>query len=179
MISKDIVISWFKGLNGDDRIELMCSLLDYCLPSEIRFIGTYLESSAQKDYYGFRNFESVANNPNDLTYLYPLEDVIIRRRLCLYIALLHSSNRQAAAVLFGLLSEFQPSGILDDECLTELSLLYTLAANHPAFSFNQKHVLRAKLKFLRVQAVISTSDLGEVSFITIKIATALSSAPLH
>lgn len=121
MITKDIAISWFKGLSGDDRIELMCLLLDYCLPSELRFIGTYLESAAQKDYYGFRTYESAANNPNDLTYLYPLEDVIIRRRLCLYVALLHSSNRQAAAVLFGLLSDFQPSVNLDDEALSELS----------------------------------------------------------
>lgn len=162
MISKEIAISWFKGLSGDDRIDLMCLLLDYCLPLELRFIGTYLESAAQKDYYGFRTYESAANNPNDLTYLYPLEDITIRRRLCLYVALLHSTNRQAAAVVFGILSDFQPSGILDDELLTELSLLYTLAANHPAFSFNQKHVLRSKLKCIRLQSVSTTSDLGEV-----------------
>ena len=153
MISKEIAISWFKGLSGDDRIELMCSLLDFCLPSELRFVGTYLEAAAQKDYFGFRTYESAANNPNDLSYLYPLEDVAIRRRLCLYVALLHSSNRQAAAVLFGILSDFQPSAILDDEILTELSLLYTLSANHPAFSFNQKHVLRSKLKYLRLEFI--------------------------
>ncbi|XP_031567227.1 zinc finger CCHC domain-containing protein 2-like isoform X2 [Actinia tenebrosa] len=161
MISKEIVISWFKGLSGDDRIDLMCLLVDYCLPSELRFIGTYLEAAAQKDYYGFRTYESAANNPTDLSYMYLLEDPIIRRRLCLYIALLHSSNRQAAAVLFGILNDFHPSGLLDEEVLTELSLLYTLTSNHPAFSFHQKHVLRSKLKVLRMQSVTTTSDLGE------------------
>ncbi|EDO26123.1 predicted protein, partial [Nematostella vectensis] len=124
-------------------------------------IGTYLESAAQIDYFAFKTYESTANNPTDLSYLYLLDDAQVRRNLCLCLALLHSNNRQAAAVLYGNLNDFQPSSSLDPDVQAELALLFTMAANHPAFSFHQKHVLRSKLKVLR--QTVTTSDLSEVN----------------
>lgn len=161
MIQKESVISWFKSLDGDDRIDLMCNLLDCCLPWEIRFLGTFIEAQVQRDYPAFRQPESTANNPFDLSCLTCLYDVHVRRRLCVSLALLHSSNRQAASVLFGILNDFQPSSLGEEEFFTELSLLITMSAHHPAFSFHQKHTLSAKLKQLK-QSANHTSDLSEV-----------------
>ena len=163
MIHKESVISWYRTLSADDRIEVMCNLLDCCLPWEIRFLGTYLEAQVQRDYPAFRQPESTANNPTDLSYLCCLDDAHIRRRLCVSLALLHSTNRQAAAVLFGILNNYDPSSMLEQEFFTELSLLMTMSAHHPAFSFNQKHILRTKLKHIK-QSESHTSDLSEVSF---------------
>lgn len=160
MIQKESVISWFKSLDGDDRIDLMCNLLDCCLPWEIRFLGTFIEAQVQRDYPAFRQPESTANNPFDLSCLTCLYDVHVRRRLCVSLALLHSSNRQAASVLFGILNDFQPSSLGEEEFFTELSLLITMSAHHPAFSFHQKHTLSAKLKQLK-QSANHTSDLSE------------------
>ena len=167
MLYKESVVSWFKGLNGDERIDLMCLLLDCCLPWEVRFLGTYLESLAQKDYASFRRPESTANNPSDLGYLYCIEDSEIRKRLCISVALLHSTNRQAAGVLFAILKDLQVqflgTSAVEEEILTEISLLLTMTANHPAFSFHQKNILRSKLKQLR-ESRSSCSDLSEECF---------------
>lgn len=159
MIQKETVISWFKGLSADDRIDLMCNLLDCCLPWEIRFLSTFLEAQVHRDYPAFRQPESTANNPTDLSCLSCLHDVHVRRRLCVSLALLHSSNRQAAAVMFGILNDYRPSTLVEGEFFTDLALLMTMSAHHPAFSFHQKHTLRAKLKLLR-QSVNHTSDLS-------------------
>ena len=161
MIKKDTVISWFKGLCADDRIDLICNILDCCLPWEIRFFNTFMEAHVQRDYLAFRQAESTANNPTDLSCLVCLDDSHIRRKLCVCLALLHSSNRQAAAVMFGILDDYQPSTFVEEEFFTELSLLMTMSAHHPAFSFHHKHVLHAKLKQLK-QAANRTSDLSEV-----------------
>lgn len=161
MIQKESVITWFKGLSADDRIDLMCNLLDCCLPWEIRFLSTFIEAQVQTDYPAFRQPESTANNPTDLSCLSCLHDVHVRRKLCVSLALLHSSNRQAAAVMFGILNDFQPSSLAEEEFFTDLALLMTMSAHHPAFSFHQKHTLRAKLKQLK-QSANHTSDLSEV-----------------
>jgi len=160
MIRKESVISWFKGLSGDDRIDLMCNLLDCSLPWEIRFFSTFLEAQVQRDYPVFRQAESTANNPTDLSCLLCLDDAHIRRRLCVLLALLHPTNRQAAAVLFGILNDYQPSALVEEEYFTELSLLMTMSAHHPAFSFHQKHVMLNKLKQLKHSAN-RTSDFSE------------------
>lgn len=160
MIQKESVLSWFKGLSADDRIDVMCNLLDCCIPWEIRFLSTFIEAQVQRDYPAFRQPESTANNPTDLSCLSCLHDVHVRRKLCVSLALLHSSNRQAAAVLFGILNDFQPSSLAEEEFFTDLSLLMTMSAHHPAFSFHQKHTIRAKLKQLK-QSANQTSDLSE------------------
>lgn len=162
MIQKETVISWFKGLPGDDRIDLMCNLLDCSLPLEIRFFSTFLEAHVQRDYPVFRQAESTANNPTDLSCLLCLDVAHVRRKLCVCLGLLHSSNRQAAAVLFGILNDYQPSTLAEEEFFTELSLLMTMSAHHPAFSFHQKHTLQSKLKQIK-QSANRTSDLSEVT----------------
>lgn len=162
MLQKESVISWFKSLSGGDRVDLLCNLLNCSLPWEIRFYSTFLEAQVQRDYPVFRQAESTANNPTDLSGLFCLEDAHIRRKLCVCLALLHSSNRQAAAVLFGILNDYPPSTLVEEEFFSELLLLMTMSAHHPAFSFHQKHTMRARLNLLK-HSQNRTSDLSEVS----------------
>ena len=88
MCTTESVISWFRGIEADERIEVMCLLMDCCLPWEIRFLGTYIETVAQKDYQALRQAESTANNPTDLSYLQCFKkDVFTRHKLlCISLA---------------------------------------------------------------------------------------------
>ncbi len=161
MINKEDITVWFKGLEGDERIELMCSLLDCCLPLELRFLGTYIEYAANKHYSNLQRYERTAN---DATFgqLKNLHDSTIRRKFCIYLALLYSHNKRAATDLFKFLEHFQPNddfsekennlsvnGIIgtDDETyMNEIKLLFSMGSYHPAFTFQQKEILRSKFR---------------------------------
>lgn len=161
MVCKEDVVKWFKGLEGDERIDLMCCLLDCCLPLELRFLGTYIEFAASKHYGNLQKYEKTAN---DSTFgeLRDLYDATVRRKFCIYLALLYSYNKKAATELFKFLEHFKltdgkrkisgdklsVNGVScseDDTCLNEIKLLLSMASYHPAFTFQQKEVLRKKL----------------------------------
>ena len=176
IVSQEEVCIWFKShLEGHSRIELMCSLLDICLPLELRFLGTYLEYAAGKHHAHLQKWEKDANNAS--TFLVTdLSDATTRRRLCLFLTLLHSHNKALATKLFDVLSLYenlasliqvrssslssyntkqgdQPEKEVENNVSTEydstswneFKLLLTLSSLHPAFSFNQRHVIREKL----------------------------------
>ena len=177
-ISQEDVCIWFKShLEGHSRIELMCSLFDICLPLELRFLGTYLEYAAGKHHAHMQKWEKDANNPTSFLVT-DLSDAIIRRRLCLFLTLLHSHNKSIATKLFDILSLYEnlaslvqissssapnakhvdqhqgekaiPSESTEVECdstsWNEFKLLLTLSSLHPAFSFNQRLIIREKLE---------------------------------
>ena len=162
MFCIDAIVSWFSGARADERIQALCLLLDCSLPLEIRFLGTYLETLAQKDYQAFRQAESNGNNPADLSCLCLMEDQTTLHKLCVSLALLHSSNRQGAAVIFGILSEVDVSAVLERERYAELALLLRMSIHHPAFSFHQKCILQSKLDHLKQRHAFPKTDLIEV-----------------
>ena len=128
----------------------MCTLLNMCLPFEVRYLGTCVEDLGKRDYNVLRDTEHRANNVSDLAELTNLgmTDKRTRRKLALYMALLHSCNYSCAVVLYKNLSNFDFQEINnflngtnfmpDDQPLEELLLLYTMALNHPAFNYEQK-----------------------------------------
>lgn len=161
MVCKEEITLWFKGLEGDQRVDLMCNLLDCCLPLELRFLGTYIEFAASKHYGNLQKYEKTANEAT-FGELRDLYDATIRRKFCIYLALLYSHNKKAATDLFQFLEHFQLTGdkskekednltvngiISGDEetCINEIKLLLSMASFHPAFTFNQKQILRNKL----------------------------------
>uniref|UniRef100_T2M5D0 Zinc finger CCHC domain-containing protein 2 n=1 Tax=Hydra vulgaris TaxID=6087 RepID=T2M5D0_HYDVU len=167
--SQEEINIWFKNLEGHSRIELMCTLLDSCLPLELRFLGTYLEYAAGKHYTHLLKLEKDANNKNSI-YFSSLSDQETRRRLCIFLALLHSHNKIAALNLFNILNEYSlesktenvlhrsdsieksaENKNIDDNWIektsrNEMKLLLTMGSFHPAFNFNQRQSLRKKLK---------------------------------
>lgn len=160
-LKREGVYRWFSGLSSAQRVEFLCGLLDLCVPVELRFLGSCLEDLARKDYHSLRDAEIKANNPADLALLANMTDEVIRSKLLVSLALLGSDNRAVAGVLFRTLTHVD--AIIHDYGLRlsdgrtgeQFLLLFTMAANHPAFSFHQKQVLRQQLA--QIQEILQSS----------------------
>ncbi|XP_041976498.1 cyclin-K [Aricia agestis] len=143
MVCKEDVVSWFKELESYKRIDAMCTLLNMCLPFELRFIGTYLEELGKRDFQELRGAELRANNPTDLAADIGGADTDsrTRRKMALYVSLLRSCNFACATTLYNAMVNLEQSGLLKGlygDLLEEILLLYTMALHHPAFTFDQK-----------------------------------------
>nr|XP_020644005.1 zinc finger CCHC domain-containing protein 14 [Pogona vitticeps] len=161
-LQRETVYRWFSELPSPQRVEFLCGLLDLCIPLELRFLGACLEDLARKDYHSLRDSEIKANNPADLGSLTNLTDEVVRSKLLVSLALLGSSHREAAGVLFRTLTHIDSVihnyGLQLNEGRTgdEFLLLFTMASNHPAFSFHQKQVLRQELT--KIQNIVASTS---------------------
>ncbi|XP_055047780.2 zinc finger CCHC domain-containing protein 14 [Misgurnus anguillicaudatus] len=150
-VQREDVYRWFSVLSSAHRAEFLCGLLDLCVPIELRFLGSCLEDLARKDYHSLRDAEIKANNPADLANLTNITDEVVRSKLLVSLALLSSDNRVAAGVLFRTLTHIDTIinnyglQLNDGQTGEQFLLLFTMASNHPAFSFHQKQVLRQEL----------------------------------
>lgn len=147
MICKDDLVSWFKNLESYKRIDVMCTLLNLCLPFELRFLGTCLEELGRRDAQDLRGVELRVNNPQEfVSDLGSFQnghptDMKIRRKMALYLALMRACNRTGVNELFKTLDRWGErdfSKFSDGDPLQELLLVYTMATNHPVFSFEQR-----------------------------------------
>ncbi|KAI1904530.1 hypothetical protein AGOR_G00006590 [Albula goreensis] len=160
-VQREGVYRWFSQLNSAQRAEFLCGLLDLCVPIELRFLGSCLEDLARKDYHSLRDAEIKANNPADLANLTNITDEVVRSKLLISLALLNSDNREAAGVLFRTLTHIDSIinnyglQLNDGQTGDQFLLLFTMASNHPAFSFHQKQVLRQGL--LQIQGILQTT----------------------
>lgn len=146
MICPKDVLQWFKTLESYKRIDTMCSLLEACLPFELRFLGTCLEELGRRDSPELRGMELRANNPQDLAAdMHNCQkgeptDIKIRRKMALYLALIRACNRNCVSEIFRTLEcwgERDFASMSDQDTLLELLLVYTMAAKHPVFSYHQ------------------------------------------
>nr|XP_054589352.1 zinc finger CCHC domain-containing protein 14 isoform X1 [Nothobranchius furzeri] len=150
-VQREGVYCWFSCLTSAQRVEFLCGLLDLCVPIELRFLGSCLEDLARKDYHSLRDAEIKANNPADLSGLTNITDEVVRSKLLVSLALLGSDSREAAGVLYRTLTHIHTVinnyglALNDGRTEEQFLLLFTMAANHPAFSFHQKQVLRQQL----------------------------------
>ncbi|KAI3355040.1 hypothetical protein L3Q82_017922 [Scortum barcoo] len=109
-LDKETVFEWFGlHLNPARRVEFMCGLLHMCQPLELRFLGSYLEDLARKDYHVLRDFEFRANSPSDLGLLTDVIDPVVRSKLLVCLSLLGSDSRECAGILFRILSHVDPA----------------------------------------------------------------------
>lgn len=162
-LDKESVFEWFGlHLNPARRIEFMCGLLHMCQPLELRFLGSYLEDLARKDYHVLRDFECRANSASDLGLLTDPVDPVVRSKLLVCLSLLQSDNRECAGILFRILSHVDPALLrksypqhlsFHPPCpdpaagaLEQLALLFTMASVHPAFHFHQRELVRERLE---------------------------------
>ncbi|XP_050362378.1 uncharacterized protein LOC126781436 isoform X2 [Nymphalis io] len=156
MVCKEDVVSWFKELESYKRIDAMCTLLNMCLPFELRFIGTYLEELGKRDFQELRGAELRANNPTDLAADIGGADTDsrTRRKMALYVSLLRSCNFACATTLYNAMVSLEQSGLLKGlygDLLEEILLLYTMALHHPAFTFDQKSHFGEILEKLKME----------------------------
>ncbi|XP_023806071.1 zinc finger CCHC domain-containing protein 2 isoform X1 [Oryzias latipes] len=99
-LDKETVFEWF-GLHSNPakRIEFMCGLLHMCQPLELRFLGSYLEDLARKDYHVLRDHECRANTLSEVGMLTNALDPVVRSKLLVFLSLLGSDNRECAGIL--------------------------------------------------------------------------------
>lgn len=165
-VQREGVFRWFSSLTSAQRAEFLCGLLDLCVPVEIRFLGSCLEDLARKDYHSLRDAEIKANNPADLSGLTNITDEVVRSKLLVSLALLGSDNREAARVLYRTLTHIDTVinnyglALNDGRTGEEFLLLFTMASNHPAFSFHQKQVLRQQLS--QIQDILQVRRMRRV-----------------
>lgn len=147
MVCKEEVVHWFKGLESYKRIDAMCTLLNMCLPFELRFLGTCLEELGGRDSKDLRGIELRVNNSNELAHeiatsqLCDPSDIKVRRKMAFYFALIRACNRHCVNELFNILCSWSNNDFLKiatGDALQELLLVYIMGANHPVFSFEQR-----------------------------------------
>lgn len=147
MVCKEEVVFWFKELESYSRIDTLCALLNMCLPFELRFIGTCLEEMCIRDAKELRGLELHVNNSTELASEIAAcqfgepSDIKARRKMAMYLALIRACNRPCVNELFNTLYLWGQNDFLktaDGDALQELLLVYTMAAHHPVFSFEQR-----------------------------------------
>lgn len=147
MIVKEDLVTWFQSLESYKRIDIMCTLLNLCLPFELRFLGTCLEELGRRDAPDLRGVELRVNNPQEFVgevgsfQAGQPTETKIRRKMALYLALMRACNRTGVIELFKTLDRWGDrdfSKFSDGDPLQELLLVYTMASNHPVFSFEQR-----------------------------------------
>ena len=130
-----------------DRLDLVCRLLRSCVPYELRFLGTVILDAARAQMKSFAPTEVVANQVNHFS---EFKDAglthAVCEKLCCALAVVHADNRPVAEVVFGLLNSPQAMKLFEEtnelKVLDDLRLLYVMAVNHPALSYNQRlHLL--------------------------------------
>ena len=67
--SKEEVFAYFTKLSGAKRIEILSGLVHSCIPLEMRFLATLVESLARRDYVTLLEDEHKANSPQELQAL--------------------------------------------------------------------------------------------------------------
>lgn len=166
MVHKDEMCASFKTLSSVDRIEIICGMLQLCVPQELRFVGAFLEDLIQKNYNYFFETESVANDIKHLKDIAEVKSNTDRdfcARLNIYLSLLHSDNNVCAEALFSILetlkekleSQFDQDHVLtnffneNSDFVSDVILVFTLASYHPAFTITQRLYMYEVCKSLK------------------------------
>jgi hypothetical protein len=109
MVCTEDIYGWFRDSVSSQRIDLMCSLMQLCLPLELRFVGACLEEQARRDYSRLRDYDLKANDPSvyvaltsELTASESIDS--LHRTVSVYLSVLRSSNSACAVRLFDLLT---------------------------------------------------------------------------
>lgn len=100
MVCKDEVCLWFKDNEPHRRLELLCGLLNMCLPLELRFVASCVEDLAKRDSHDLREAHYKANNLHEVAKLENLLDERTRSKAIVFIALLTARNHTCSSRLF-------------------------------------------------------------------------------
>ena len=141
------VLQAFHSMPACDRMDLFCRMLRHCVPYEMHFLGTVLLDSS-KEYY--KSFVSKAEvSANRVNYYSSFKDQGLTHevceKLCCALAVVHADNHPVAEAVFSLLNDKRVLNYFSDSndlrVMQDYRLLYVLAVNHPAFTFNQRQHL--------------------------------------
>ena len=143
MVCKEELCTWFKNLSPHKRIDFMCGLLNMCHPMELRFLGSFIEDLAKKDFLHLRESEGKANSRHELSNLTLVDENLFRTKVAVFLGLLHSSNRHCSTIIFNLIDNhvqqaFTVRDNMDSMVIHNILLVLSMGMYHPAFSHGQR-----------------------------------------
>ncbi len=153
MVLKEDVSAWFQNIESYQRLDLLCGLLHLCSPLEFRFIGAFIEDQARTDFSRLKEYETKANDHSECFEIgkipEKLLDPSVRRKIVLYLSLIHSDNTICSHTLYGVLTKLyemltlRMGSVSEDQnnhcdMAKDVILLFTMAAYHPAFTSCQR-----------------------------------------
>ena len=153
------ILQAFHTMPACDRLDLICRMLRHCVPHERRFLGTVICDLTREHY---KNFIQGEANANTVNYFSGFKDAGVTHevceKLCCALAVVHADNRPVAETVFNLLDDQKILKLCEEttdlKILEDFRLLYVMAVNHPALSFNQKlHLTYVYLQ--RLDAIFS------------------------
>ena len=140
------ILQTFHSMPASDRLDIICRMLRHCVPFELRFLGTIVCDTAREQYKSFVKAELSANRVN---YFSGFKDTGLTHevceKLCCALPVVHADNHPVAETVFSLLNDLRVLSFFEDttdmKVLEDFRLLYVMAVNHPALSFNQRQHL--------------------------------------
>ena len=154
----------------------MCGLLQICLAPELRYLGSCLEDMCRRDVFALKTLSSDANSITEIEKLTDnLMDDGVRARWNCLLSLMESTNSICANAMYKILrncidrlfvdvmhlqkDETLHNGLPYKDVIEDLLLLFTMASNHPAFSFCHRFEFDSCL--IHLQSLIKDEDLSE------------------
>ncbi len=141
------ILQAYHSMPACDRLDLLCRMLRHCIPYEVCFLGTILLDEARSHFKTY--ISKIEANANRVNYYSTMKDMGLTHevceKLCCALAVLHSDNRPVAEIIFAMLNDarvmvhFEEAN--DLRVMQDFRLLYVMAVNHPALSFNQRQHL--------------------------------------
>lgn len=141
------ILQAYHTMPACDRLDLICRMLRHCIPYEVCFLGTILLDQARNQFKSYIN--KVEISANRVNYYSTMKNSGLTHevceKLCCALAVLHSDNRPVAEIIFNMLNtniamvHFEEA--TDLRVMQDFRLLYVMAVNHPALSFNQRQHL--------------------------------------
>lgn len=118
-------------------------MLNMCHPMELRFLGSFIEDLAKKDFLHLRESEGKANSRNELSNLTLIDENLFRTKMAVFLGLLHSSNRHCSTIIFNLIDNhiqqaFTVRKNMDTMTIHNILLVLSMGMYHPAFTHSQR-----------------------------------------
>lgn len=142
------ILQAYNSMPACDRLDLLCRMLRQCIPYEMRFLGTILLDGVRSQYKS--HISKMEVNANRVNYYSTMKDDEgltheICEKLCCALAVLHPDNRPVTEIIFKLLNDSRVFTHFEEgsdlRVMQDFRLLYVMAVNHPALSFNQRQHL--------------------------------------
>lgn len=163
MVCKEDVVSWFKKLKSYNRIEIIHTLFNMCVPFELRFLGTCLEEFVRLEGGELRGIDLRVNNATEFSVelaacqVSEPTNIRVRRRMALFLSLLRENH--CIPDIFNLLTAWGDHEFLrtaKGDPLEELLLVYIMAALHPKFESHQREICGAI--FNKIESAAGSKD---------------------
>lgn len=141
------ILQAYHSMPACDRLDLICRMLRHCIPYEVRFLGTILLDEARSHFKAY--ISKVETSANRVNYYSTMKDDGLTHevceKLCCALAVLHADNRPVAETVFNMLNDSRVMSHFEEandlRVMQDFRLLYVMAVNHPALSFNQRQHL--------------------------------------